>query len=217
MRAQSDQNAKRSPMRLKGYDYSGPGKYFITICARNRECLFGEIANGWMGLNRTGLIVDRAINEVSLLYDSVEIDVYTIMPNHIHMIVSISRDDGRNTEIKDSCIGNTSGVMKNCRGAVAAPGGKSVKTGAGRPRPYELKPILGQVVAHMKYLSTKRVNMISGNSGKSVFQRNYYDHIIRNEESYEAISTYIETNPKTWDEDANNPKNAFRKPRSFDE
>lgn len=162
----------RKTNRLKKYDYSSSGWYFVTICTQNRECLFGNIINNKMVINKFGGIVKRCWLEIPKHFNNVELDEFQIMPNHVHGIVII--------------------------------------VGAGSSR-----PILGQIIGYFKYQSTKYVNGFMKGSGnptptikqtkiKQIFQRSFYDHIIRNEYSLLRIRQYIRDNPRNWENDRNN-------------
>ncbi|MDR0770945.1 MAG: hypothetical protein LBE75_07070 [Burkholderiales bacterium] len=156
---------KRKSNRLKDYDYSQNGAYFITVCAKERLELFATIDNPvgaatcrpHLELSDIGRIVDAAINRISQVYTCARVDKFVIMPNHVHMLLEIDRSDGRQ---------------------VAAP---TVQT------------IIGQM---------KR--FVSMQSGVLVWQKSFYDHIIRNEEDYLEIAQYIETNPDQWQADCFN-------------
>ncbi len=86
----------RRSIRLKGYDYSRAGAYFVTICVRNKQCLFGHIENTDMLLNEAGKMVQTVWNKIPQYYKSIEIDAFTIMPNHIHGIIRITNQDNFN-------------------------------------------------------------------------------------------------------------------------
>lgn len=160
----------RRSIRLKGYDYSQVGAYFVTICAQNRVCLFGDIVDGEMHLNYIGNIVADSWQWLALQYDYVELDEWMIMPNHIHGII----------------------VVNDCRGdSRIAPTGKR-------------KPI-GRLIGAFKTVSTKHINIIRGTPGIPVWQRNYYEHIVRNDESLNRIREYIKNNPLQWKLDRENP------------
>ena len=88
--------AKRKPTRLKGYDYSAPGAYFVTICTQGKRHLFGEIVNGQIQLKNIGRIVNQEIIKIGSHYKNIRIDKYVIMPNHIHMIISVLDAEGIN-------------------------------------------------------------------------------------------------------------------------
>ena len=160
-------NNNRQSIRLKNYDYSKSGYYYITMCTENRTCIFGNIFNGKMVLNDVGKIVNDVLLTIPKRFDNVGLDEFVIMPNHIHGIVII--------------------------------------VGAGVSR-----PILGQIIGHFKYQSTKHINNLSGSENptptieiKKIFQRNYYEHIIRNEIELNKIREYIKNNPLFWNQDIN--------------
>lgn len=171
---------RRRSIRLKDYDYSQSGAYFITICTHNKEILFGEILDGEMQLNEWGNVVEDCWDEVPRHFKNVELDAFIVMPNHVHGIIIITND---------------------------------IHVGAGFPRPYNknisggVKHTLGQIVAYFKYQSSKRINSIRGTPGMPVWQRNYYEHIIRNERDLDEIRQYIINNPLKWELDTENPKN----------
>ncbi len=177
----------RQSIRLRGYDYTQNGLYFVTICTHNRENLFGEIKNGKMVLNGVGKIVGYWWNTIPEKFPGIELDIHQIMPNHFHGIVIV---------------------------------------GARSLRPIQKPPTLGQMIAYFKYESTKQINNYVGvgfsdpsiinssdpikkwqvNHGifAKIFQRNFYEHIIRNEKEYFAIKCYIKDNPKNWEHDVEN-------------
>lgn len=86
-------NRHRRSIRLNGYDYSQTGVYFITICTQNRECLFGEVVNGAMRLNGLGEIAQRCWNEIPAHFPHVKLDAFVVMPNHVHGVLWVVRDD----------------------------------------------------------------------------------------------------------------------------
>ncbi|HRY60267.1 MAG TPA: transposase [Patescibacteria group bacterium] len=171
-----NENKNRKSIRLKEYDYSEPGDYFVTICTQNRECLFGEIVDGKMILNEMGLIVNDCWNDLENHYPGIYLDIFTIMPNHIHFILTILCDD--------HIVG---------AGLKPAPTGKRYQ--------------LFEIIRGFKTFSARKINKMKNTSGNPVWQRNYYEHIVRNEQSYDEIYSYIESNSQTWDRDRNNPKN----------
>ncbi|MHB0924866.1 MAG: transposase [Bellilinea sp.] len=168
----------RRSIRLPGYDYAQEGAYFITLCTHNREHLFGEIVNGEMVLNDLGKIVHDEWNHTSIIRPTIELGEFVVMPNHFHGIILIV--DGRGT-------------------AHRAPTG-DIPT-------YEQfgKPVAGSiptVVRGFKSAATKRINIFRNTPGAPVWQRNYYEHIIRNEKSYFEIAQYIFDNPAHWETDS---------------
>jgi len=165
---------RRKIIRLKGYNYSQPGAYFITVCTKDRMHLYGEVDGEEMLVNRIGQIVEGCWNELPDHYPNVQLDEFAVMPNHVHGIIILL----------DHTVGATS---------------RRPEIGAGRLRPY-----LGNVVAYFKYQSTKRINEFHNTPGATVWQRGYFDHIIRDERSLTRIREYIASNPQRWSLDAEN-------------
>ena len=164
-----DKISKRKNIRLRNYDYSQAGYYFITICTRNRENLFWNMecrGDLWspeldsnfsvekIPLSYAGIIVDLEIKKLNLIYENVKVNKYVIMPNHLHMIIILCSKDRRS----------------------------------------KTAPIISRIVQQFKGVISKQL-------GFSLWQKSFYDHIIRNQQEYERIYEYIETNPIKWKED----------------
>lgn len=147
-------NANRKPNRLKNYDYSSQGAYFITICTLDRKCILSHIVGGdaliapQTNLTRCGEIARKNIESMP------GIDKYVIMPNHIHLLIAID------------------GPMKASAPTISVP----------------------NLIRSFKVLVSKEI-------GQSIWQRSFYDHIIRDEEDYLNHLRYIEDNPAKWSED----------------
>lgn len=174
---------RRRSIRLQGYDYSRPGAYFVTMVAQDWLCLFGDVVDGDMRLNEVGRIVVEAWEWLATRHPYVELDAYVVMPNHLHGIVVLTDegwdgagDRGRSPPVR------------------AALGGG----GSGR------KP-LGRLVGAFKTVSTKRINIVRGTPGEILWQRNYYERVIRNDRELNLIREYIEGNPAKWETDEENP------------
>jgi putative transposase len=177
---------RRRSIRLKGYDYSQAGAYFVTICAEHRECLFGEIADAQMQLNEYGQIVADCWNNLPQRFPNIDLDEFVMMPNHMHGITVITDDNGGAIHV----------------GAIhELPLRELPEQDRGQRR----KMLLPKIVGYFKMNTAKRINLIRGTQGTSVWQRNYYEHIVRNERELERIRTYIVGNPSMWDKDENNP------------
>jgi len=161
----------RRSIRLKGYDYTQPGAYFVTIVAWQRECLFGDIKNGEMQWNEFGQIVREEWLKTAQIRPNVEIheDEFIVMPNHLHGIIWIVGATGpvAPTQNKKTLIPNS----------------------------------LGAIVGQFKTASAKRINVLRDARGIPVWQRNYHEHIIRNERELENIWKYIDANPANWEND----------------
>jgi REP element-mobilizing transposase RayT len=200
------QKHHRRSIRLKGYDYSSEGAYYVTIVAQGRECLFGEIIDGEMHLSKYGEIIQKWWDEIPVHFPNVELGAFVIMPNHVHGIIFIL-DDRRGEVIspRDHANANNQENVNNINqgGGINDEGVKTKNQGGGTPL---RKPTLGQIVAYFKYQSTKEMNKIeTENSITKFWQRSYYEHIIRNEKELQQKTDYIMDNPSQWDEDDENP------------
>lgn len=165
---------QRKRNRLKHFDYSSSGYYFVTICVNKRECVFGEIENKKMILNELGKIVENQWLWLERQYKYTELDGFQIMPNHLHGIIVIRR--------------------------------KSSNTvGTGLDLSLQKKYLsLSNIIGAFKTTSSKLIHQIKHSFR---WQRSFYDHIIRHEESLQKIRQYIIDNPRNWETDRNNPKN----------
>ena len=191
---------RRRTIRLKGYDYSQAGMYFVTICCQNRQCLFGEIENGEMILNEYGQIVCEELVKSAEIRNEIEIHEYIVMPNHIHVIIEITVGangirpygnipDGNICPIENVPVGNihtvddifNGNIINGDKGECHSPLRSPSKT-------------VGAFVRGFKSSVTKRI-------GYPVWQRNYWEHIIRNDNAYQTIANYIINNPQKWEND----------------
>jgi len=175
---------KRRSIRLPGYDYSSPGAYFVTINTHLGECLFGEIHNGEMQLNDWGEVARAEWVKTPIVRPEITLDEFQIMPNHIHAIVSIME-----------CEGGFVGATRR----VAPTASRESRIGlSNRAIPALMAHSVGAIMAQYKSIVTKRINRIRHSSGVSIWQRNYYEHIIRNEYELSKIREYIRNNPAGW-------------------
>ncbi len=180
---------RRKQVRLKGYNYANEGAYFITLVTVNREYLFGEIVNGEMRLNRWGEILQEELGKTAVIRKEINIDTYQIMPNHLHAIVMI-------LDIEMSGPGSGD-PQSRAHGSAPLPEGHNL--------PQQRKPhSLGSFVAGLKSAVTTRINQDRNTPRMPVWQRNYFDRVIRDESEWEKILAYIETNPLNWDQDNEN-------------
>jgi REP element-mobilizing transposase RayT len=159
----------RRSLRLPGYDYSQPGAYFVTICAYQRQCLFGEIIDGQMRWNQYGAIVAETYQWLCQQYSYLNTDEWIVMPNHFHAIMVITD--------------------KPCRG-----GSRTAPT-INVPNPIIKQKPLGRLIGAFKTVSTKKINILRDAPGTTLWQRNYYEHIIRNQDAMDKIGRYIVNNP----------------------
>jgi putative transposase len=165
---------RRRSLRLKGYDYAQAGAYFVTICAQDRACLFGNVVEESMCLNDAGHMFAMLWNDIPVRFADLEVDTFVVMPNHVHGIVVLS----------DTANGATKSA-----------------------------PALGAVVAAFKSMTT--VHYIRGVKTRGwpefrqrLWQRNYYEHVVRDESELDRIRRYIDENPARWAFDDENPEKA---------
>lgn len=185
----------RRSIRLPEYDYSCEGFYFVTICVHERRPLFGHIVDGIMHLNDAGRMVEEEYMHLPDKYPNIVCHNHVVMPNHFHAIIQI--------------IGENN-VLPPVGAGFTCP--NTITVGAGSARPMNInndlgrqtlplqcnafRPTLGQIMGYFKYQTSKRINLST-----RLWQRNYYEHIIRNQRSFDEIMMYIHDNPIHWADD----------------
>jgi putative transposase len=205
----------RRSIRLKGYDYTQPGAYFVTIVTHGRECLFGEIVDGEMRLNGAGQIARQEWERLPRRFPHVQLDAFVIMPNHIHGIIVIT-DAGRGTAAGLDVDAPVGAAVPCTDGGTAAgfDGDVPVRAAVPLQRLEQFgKPVPGSIptiVRSFKSAVTLRVNLLNRTSGADVWQRNYYEHVVRSDASLARIRQYIVDNPAQWDDDNENPNKVGR-------
>jgi REP element-mobilizing transposase RayT len=167
----------RRSIRLMGYDYSKSGYYFITICTYKRECILGEMINDKMIMNENGKIVESEWLRSSEIRKEIELDVYRVMPNHFHALLWIAPNVGANGH----------SPLRN--------------------RPALKSKSLSSLMVGFKSSVKLKINKFRNTPGVPIWQRNYYEHIIRNEKELNKIREYIINNTLKWEFDEENPKN----------
>lgn len=177
------QKHHRRSIRLKGYDYASPGAYFVTLCVQDRVCALGNIVHRAMVFSDFGRIVVQSWLWLREQYPYVDLDVWAVMPNHLHGIIVILDND----VIRASCDASR------------------------QPTPIKRKP-LGQLIGAFKTVSTKRINGMRHTPGAKFWQRNYYEHIVRDENDSARIRRYIINNPSKWQTDRDNLDNVRKLP-----
>ena len=174
----------RHSIRLPGYDYSQAGAYFITIVTHGRRSLFGEIVNGEMMLNDAGKMIERVCIEIPQIITTMAFEIFQIMPNHFHGLIMID----------NSIVGAT---LCGCPS-------QPVQTRRSAPTPSmgSLPNIVQRFksIATTRYIAGVRQNGWQG-FNRHLWQRNYYEHVIRDENDYQAIHDYILSNPLNWEKD----------------
>ncbi len=182
------QKHHRRSIRLPGYDYSQAGAYYVTIVTYQRDCLFGEIENEIMILNDFGKIADECWRAIPEHFPTVELGAHVVMPNHVHGIIVIRDDKSAFDAVDAQHVGATQCVAPTIPNA--RPNGP--KRGS-----------LGAIIGSYQMAVTRRIQREHNATG--IWQRNYYEHIIRDEKDLQNKTDYIEANPSLWDEDDNNP------------
>lgn len=167
----------RKPNRLKNFNYSSTGYYFVTICTEKRQEYFGNVFNNEMALNEYGRIINKFWLEIPKHFNNVELDEFQIMPNHIHLIIIINYV-GTIHELSLQNNNNYGHWLKR------------------------RNMLICKIIGFFKMNSSKRIHQL----GLNVFrwQRSFYDHIIRTEYSLFRIRQYIKNNPLNWNNDRNN-------------
>ena len=184
----------RRSIRLPGYDYAGPGAYFVTICTQGRVCLFGEIVEGKLFPNDAGRMVQAVWDELPVQFLGISVDAFVVMPNHIHGIIVWTAPVGAPLVGAQSDTPTTTGVGATGQGATT-----------------RVAPTLGDVVGAYKSLTTLGYVRGVKTMGWQAFpgrlwQRNYFEHVIRDETSLGRIREYIANNPQHWELDRENPQ-----------
>ena len=188
----------RKSLRLKDYDYSQPGYYYVTLCVQNRECLFGYIKEGKMEFSDAGKMIQKWWCELTNKYPTLELDTFQIMPNHIHGILII-QPVGANLCVRPIRQDSNLNVRHN---DIVRQTGQTHRSA----------PTLGTNVQWFKTMATNEYIRGVKQKGWEPFrgkllQRNYYERVIRNEKELEKIRKYIAENPAKWAEDEYNPDN----------
>ena len=167
--------SKRKSTRLRGFDYGKTGAYFLTVCTENRKNILSTITVGEGSplpiLSPCGEIVDRWIKRIPEKYPNAYVDRYVIMPNHIHILLSIVNDNEREDPHNDTF---------------------------GRGDPSPTTTTVNAVMGWLKYQATKEINQFQNTVGDKIFQRSFFDHIVRNYDDYHKICKYIYENPARW-------------------
>ncbi len=173
-----DRRNRRRSIRLSEFDYARYGPFFVTLCAEDRKCIFGTVADGRMKLNRYGQIIEDEWMRTAEIRRETSFDAYVVMPNHFHSIVSVL-----NAETEQ--LGQMGAHSR-------APLRRQSRS-------------LGALIAQFKATTTRLINSLHGTPGATIWQRNYYEHVIRDERDLERIRDYIAANPARWEEDGYHP------------
>lgn len=173
--------------RLKGYNYKTVGSYYVTICTQGRIEIFGHITKDRMHEDILGKIVRQCWEELPKHYRC-ELDAFVIMPNHIHAIITIPYLRSKNVAV---------GLKPKIKSS------NDVAAGLRPAATLKLAPV-SEIVRALKSFSAQEINKINRTTGNQVWQRGFYDHIIRTEKDLHTIREYIKYNPLKWLMDRNN-------------
>jgi len=184
---------RRRSIRLAGYDYTEPGVYFVTVCVQGKKCLFGQISAGEMQLNRWGKVAVDCWQAIPMHFMNVELDAFIVMPNHVHGILVITETPAVGAT-HASPARDIAGGTNRATHASPLRGSRGPKRGS-----------VGAMVGAYKSAVTKRINAKRRRRGVTWWQRNYYEHVIRDDAEWNLVREYIVHNPECWGDDAENP------------
>ena len=180
----------RRSIRLPEWDYRTASAYFVTLCTYQKECLFSDPV-----IRR---VVETMWKQVPIHFPHVALDEWVVMPNHVHGILFIADDASRgealpaNEPLASTCAIAETSEMGKPAGECLAP---ALQSGS-----------LGAVVGNFKSVTSRRVNRMRHTPGVTIWQRNYYERVIRNDRELNAIRQYIMDNPANWEQDTENPR-----------
>lgn len=187
---------KRRSIRIQEFDYAQPGVYFITVCTYKRQCTLGEINHCEMFLNALGRIVQEEWNKTAVIRSNVSLDSFVIMPNHLHRILLIHESNEPLAIERENALQGR-GTLQCAPTTNRLPSTERFGRSTCNSIP--------TIVRLFKASSTRRINILRGKMGAPVWQRNYYEHVIRDEIELNRIRRYIDANPFNWHEDRENP------------
>jgi putative transposase len=164
--------------RLRDWDYSSRGWYFVTICTQNRACIFGDVVAGEVQLSAVGRIAKSELQELHLHYENVQVESFVVMPNHAHAIVMIDGDHSFSPNAK--------------RYSPPAAGFVSPQAGS-----------LSAIIRSYKAGVTRRCRELGLN--QVIWQARFHDHLLRGDAVINAVRDYIRDNPANWGADKENP------------
>jgi REP element-mobilizing transposase RayT len=198
----------RRSIRLAGYDYAQPGAYFVTLCVQDRLCILGEIAEGEMHPNTAGLVIASWWEDIPRRFPGSELDRFVVMPNHLHGIVLINGVD--ESVVSTTPEGGHTGPPLQVSAHSSVGADRCVRPAAGTNATPVHEPHLARIVQWFKTMTTNDYILGVKTDGwpsfrKRFWQRDYYEHIVRNDAALDRIRAYIANNPATWTRDPENP------------
>jgi REP element-mobilizing transposase RayT len=165
----------RRSIRLEEFDYSSPGVYFVTVVTRGYKCIFGKIIDKEMHIYELGKIVQDCWQEIPVHFSHIDVEPFIVMPNHIHGIITIHENVGRGTIMLAHARYRAPTIEK-----------------FGKPVIGSIPTIIRTYKAAVSRRVRRELRMVN------IWQRNYYEHIIRNQLELEDIADYLLANPENW-------------------
>jgi len=184
----------RKSIRLRGYDYASPGAYFVTIVTQDRACLFGEISRGRMHLNAAGMAAQTMWAAIPVHFPRVRLDAFVVMPNHVHGIILIAGTDAATDDADESVPDDADELV---RATHASPRRSPPQSPPHHPHGPPRRSI-GAIIGSYKSAVSRHINQLRRPRSGLVWQRNYYERIIRDYPSLQRVRKYIYANPRNW-------------------
>ena len=194
----------RHSLRIPGYDYTREGAYFVTLVTNGRECLFGAVIDTETRLSDYGRLAAECWTMIPDHFPHVELGVFVIMPNHIHGILILNEPDAADAVAATSSAGDGSATLSPPVGAQHVAPLPNIASLHGAHRPHVVSGSLGSIIRSYKSSVTRIVRQKYDDPPQRIWQRNYYEHVIRNAMDHEHITDYILDNPLHWDRDEEN-------------
>ena len=183
----------RRSIRLRDFDYAGNAMYFVTVCAVGRRCLFGEIDDGSMTLNAVGAMVEREWLRSATIRVELDLHSFVVMPNHLHCLLTCTPLDEPIPAVgaRGARPGPATGLSHRCHRVGRVKGA--------RHAPLRTTPrSLGSFIGGFKAAATRQYREVTGEMGGSLWQRGYYEHVVRDDRDFARIGGYIANNPANW-------------------
>lgn len=185
---------RRRSIRLRDYDYRTPAAYFVTICVAEREELLGKVGTEGVVLSPAGQVVIETWMALADHFAAVRLDEFVVMPNHVHGVVVLISPENAMGHVGAKHSPEPRSADKSVPLANASPLPRGTSSGS-----------LGAVIQNFKSVSSRRINVLRGTPGAPVWQRNYFERVLRDERELDTARQYIAANPARWYEDRENP------------
>src|SRR6185312_4932475 len=192
----------RKSIRLRGYDYASPGAYFVTIDTQDRACLFGEISRGRMHLNAAGMAAQTMWAAIPVHFPRVRLDAFVVMPNHVHGIILIGGTDAATDDADGSVPDDADELVRATHASPLRSPRCSPQCSPPQSPPHHPhgppRRSIGAIIGSYKSAVSRHINQLRRPRSGLVWQRNYYERIIRDYPSLQRVRKYIYANPRNW-------------------